>query len=193
MQGVINGGKKRLELAVYLRDNILNKIDNKWFIENGTLLGAWCYGKFIEHDDDFDIGMLINCKSEISKIYKIIEGLLKSKYKARLVSDYAMKIEVYDEKYGKYVLGGEKYNRSDFHYVTLDIQFYVKNNNLYKCLYFIKPKIRVIDKDILVPISNIILEGEKINSPRDVKEFLKKCYGSLDKNAKYNTNTGLYE
>ena len=40
-----------------------------------------------------------------------------------------MKIEIFDEKYGKYILPGEKYNGSDFHYVTLDIQFYLKNSD----------------------------------------------------------------
>ena len=57
-------GTKRLELAIYLRDNILNKFTNYWFIENGTLLGAWRTSKFIPHDDDFDIAMLINSEDE---------------------------------------------------------------------------------------------------------------------------------
>ena len=41
-------GKQRLELAVYLKNNILPYINNKWFIENGTLLGAYRNNKFIE-------------------------------------------------------------------------------------------------------------------------------------------------
>ena len=39
------------------------------------------------------------------------------------------------EKYGKYILPGKAYNGSDFHYVTLDIQFYIKEGDYYKRLY----------------------------------------------------------
>lgn len=31
----------------------------EYFMENGTLLGAWRSGKFIPHDDDFDFGLLV--------------------------------------------------------------------------------------------------------------------------------------
>jgi len=48
-----------------LRDEVLDKLNLSWYIENGTLLGAWRNGKFIKHDDDFDIGVLINSKEEI--------------------------------------------------------------------------------------------------------------------------------
>ena len=34
-------GEPRLKIATYLRDNILNKLEQTWFIENGTLLGAY--------------------------------------------------------------------------------------------------------------------------------------------------------
>ena len=58
-------GDQRLELAKLLRDEVFDKLNLSWYIENGTLLGAWRNGKFIKHDDDFDIGVLINSKEEI--------------------------------------------------------------------------------------------------------------------------------
>lgn len=188
-------GEKRLEMAVYLRDNILNKISNDWFIENGTLLGAWRNGKFIAHDDDFDIGMLITSELEAVNIYKKIESqLMTSKYKCRLVNTYACKIEIFDEKYGKYILEEDKYRSSDFHYVTLDLQFYLKlNKNKYERLYFINPIKRVVDEKELIPTTKIKLEKERFNAPNNILEFLKQIYGSLEQNAKYNSKTGFYE
>ena len=187
-------GKERLDLAIYIRDNILTKISNEWFIENGTLLGAWRNGKFIAHDDDFDIAMLINTESEITNILKKIELLLlSSKYKARLVKTYASKIEIYDESFGKFILPVEKYNGSDFHYVTLDIQFYLKKNDIYECLYFVEPHKRLLNEEILKPSSKIILENEEFNAPNNIEKFLINNYGNLNINAKYNQNTGLYE
>lgn len=190
-------GGKRMDLAVYLRDNILNELSNDWFIENGTLLGAWRNGRFIAHDDDFDIGILINSDLEAVNIYRKIESLLMaSKYKCRLVNSYACKIEVFDEKYGKYILAADKYKSSDFHYVTLDIQFYLKLNekeDKYESLYFLHPTKRVIDKRKLVPTTEIRLENERFNAPNNVEEFLKQIYGSLDQTAKFNPETGFYE
>ena len=72
-------GLQRLELAKIVRDYMRNY--NNYFssrrnkdqdkktsnfilrdfcIENGTLLGAWRSGKFIPHDDDFDMAMFID-------------------------------------------------------------------------------------------------------------------------------------
>ena len=68
-------GKQRLELAVYLKNNILPNINNKWFIENGTLLGAYRNNKFIDHDDDFDYAICIDNKKDIDIIFNKIKSL----------------------------------------------------------------------------------------------------------------------
>ena len=190
-------GNQRLELAVYLRDNLLPHLHKEWFIENGTLLGAWRNGKFIEKDDDFDIALLIHSKDECHQLYNIIsKQLINSKYKARLINTYASKIEVYDESYGKYNLIGKAYNNHDYHYVTLDIQFYLKiNDNQYNKLYYINPSNKPfhINKNLLLPVGEIELEKEMFNAPAKIEEVLKDTYGSLDPNASYNSKTGFYE
>jgi hypothetical protein len=185
-------GKYRLELAVFLRDNILNNIKNKWFIENGTLLGAWRNNKFIIADDDFDIGMLIDNKEDIPKIYNYIKNLLPKKYDCRIIYNYCNKIEVYEPKYGNYILQGSTYNKSDYHYVTIDLQFYLKNDNKYKQLYFIRPFDINFNQDILLPLKEITVENEIFPCPNKTEELLIINYGSLDPNAKYSKNTGLY-
>lgn len=187
-------GKQRLELAIFLRDNILGKLNKKWFIENGTLLGAFRDGKFIVHDDDFDIGMLIDKKEDVNIIYDKISLLLKNqRYKARLVNTYATKIEVYDEAYNKYILPGNGYNGADYYYVTLDIQFYLDKSDRYECLYYIRPSIFSVDKNIILPTGRIKLEGEEFNCPNNSEQFLLANYGSINQNARYNQVTGFYE
>ena len=83
-------GTQRLEqklcFLLYLKNNVLTNINKPYFIENGTLLGAWRNGKFIPHDDDFDFAMLIDSEDEIN------EKLLNSKYKARIIDTYSSKI-----------------------------------------------------------------------------------------------------
>ncbi len=191
-------GSQRLELALYLKNYILSELNREWFIENGTLLGAWRNGKFIPQDDDFDIAMLINSKEEIATVYnKINQKLLNSKYKARLIDSYASKIEIYDESYGKYTLIGKAYNGKDYHYVTLDLQFYLKHkdSNTYEKLYYINPSKSPFhfDSDMLLPLTKIELENQTFNSPYKIEDFLKKNYGSIDPNASYNSETGFYE
>ena len=189
-------GTQRLELAVFVKNKILRNLDYQWFIENGTLLGAWRNQKFIEHDDDFDIALLIDSKDDIIKIDSYIKKTLQgTKYFSRLITSYSSKIEVFDPSFGKYKLLGEGYLDSDFHYVTLDLQFYLKKeNNIYECLYFrnLNNK-KKIPAEVLLPVTKITLEDKSFNAPCRVKRFLKMNYGSLDPKAKYNCKTGFYE
>lgn len=187
-------GPQRLELALFLKHNILNTLDHPWFIENGTLLGAWRNGKFIKHDDDFDYAILINTKNDIDTIYeKMLQGLKNTKYSLRLVDTYCDKIEVYDESYGKYNLIGKQYNNNDYHYVTIDLQFYTRKDNIYTKLYYGNPFTYSFTKETLLPIKKIKLEDNYFNAPAKIEKFLIENYGSLDPNASYNAKTGLYE
>ena len=185
-------GTQRLELAIFTRDKILSKIKNPHFIENGTLLGAYRNQKFIPHDDDFDIGVLIDDRSQIDQIYQSVLLNLKSPYQARLVTSYASKIEIFDPTYGKYILLGERYNQSDFHYVTLDLQFYLKNNKEYKRLYYISRRQFVVDSNLITPTTEITLENETFEAPKETKLFLEIKYGSLNPEATYDKNLGIY-
>jgi len=186
-------GGPRLKLATYLRDNVLNKLNKTWFIENGTLLGAFRNNKYINNDDDFDIGILINSKDEIKNISKKILTFLPIHYKLRLIDSYCNKIEIYEPKYGDYILKGPQYNGCNFHYVTVDLQFYLKENNYYQQLYFLFPYEIKINHDIIYPLKKITLENEIFHTPNKVEDFLKLLYGSIDKKAKYNIKTHRYE
>ena len=165
-------GIERINLAKYLRDEILILIENKYFIENGTLLGAWRNNKLIDHDDDFDFAVLIDSTNEISEIFSLIRDNLNTKYKCRIIESYSNKIEIYDPLFGKYILDGKNYNNADFHNVTVDLQFYLKDDNCYKCLYYRHPK-ELIKKDILLPLKQIVLEKEIFNCPNNTKKIFR--------------------
>ncbi len=186
-------GKQRLELAVYLRDNILNKFKDKYFIENGTLLGAFRKGEFIPHDDDFDYAFLIENYCEIEELNKYINDNLDSKYECRIIDSYAKKLEIYDPSYGLYTLLGPSYKNNNYHYVTIDIQFYIKEGNNYRCLYEGKKESDLVDEYIIYPLKQIKLEREYFNCPNKTEDFLIINYGSIKEGAIYNNLSKKYE
>ena len=126
-------GKYRIILAKIVRD-ILNKQDINWFIESGTLLGAWRNNKLLEKDDDFDMAIIIENETylddRLDQLNTTINNLLPDGYKSRIVNSYCHKLEIYEEKYGKYILDDPKYNGADFHHVTVDLQVYCLKDNI---------------------------------------------------------------
>ena len=182
-------GSKRMELAITLRDLVLPK-DLDWFIENGSLLGAFRSGKFIPHDDDFDTGAIIVDMDNIENIYRCIQDKLPLPYKARRISSYADKIEVYDPSYGSYMLEG--YDGADFHYVTVDVQFHLLGDSgICKALYRRGNQYEFKLEDSL-PTSEISLEGESFPCPKNPEKLLLTRYGSIREGAVYNPDLKKY-
>ena len=193
--GMDRWGKQRLELALLMRDKILNELKIPWVIENGTLLGAYREGKFIVHDDDFDIGLFFetNPAAHVSDILNKIRQLLPKPCEARYISTYCQKIEVYDPTYGSFILCGPHYNGADYHYVSTDLQFYQRFDDIYRCLYYGQTNTIEIPAEAVHPLGNITLEGHEFQAPSDVETYLKCIYGSLSPHAKFNPETGFYE
>ena len=193
--GMDRWGKQRLELALLLSGKVLNELNIPWVIENGTLLGAYRNGKFIAHDDDFDIGLFFesNPAAHVADILNKIRQLLPHPYEARYISTYCQKIEVYDPTNGSYTLCGPQYNGACYHYVTTDLQFYQRFDDVYRCLYYAQKNTIEIPVEAVHPFGSIALEGHLFQAPSCVETYLKCCYGSLSPHAKFNPETGFYE
>lgn len=102
--------------------NMLDWTRDHWFIESGTLLGAWRDGTMIAHDDDFDIA-LYTTDEPVRTLHRLVQELkqlLPAHLDVRPINTYVQKVEVFDPKHGNYMLR----ENADFHHVTVDISLY---------------------------------------------------------------------
>lgn len=187
---------QRVELGVIVK-NILNQQSLKWFIENGTLLGAFRTGISVPGDDDFDIAVLYDTNKDSleyqqQKLLKFIQTKLPDQYLIRSVSTYARKLEVYLPSAGYYHLKAPRYNNAIFHNVTVDLQAYVDSGDG----YFIRQyptNMRCTPKHLILPLKTTQFHNESFNAPNKIKLWLKAAYGYIGENAVYNERTQLYE
>lgn len=189
-------GSDRLRVALVVR-KILNDLELEWFLESGTLLGAFRNQKFIPHDDDFDIAFLMYTQdffADLNELYHKVKERLPAPLDCRIVNTYTDKIEIYDPTFGKFILLNPVYNGTDFHYVTVDIQPCIVNEKTATAhsTYRAKPFELVWNIDSILPLKKILLEGETFLCPNDTKKFLEGDYGSLDLGAIYDEKTGKY-
>jgi len=198
-------GAERLALAVIVRD-WLEEAQHSWFIESGTLLGAWRNGNFIAHDDDFDIALIIDKKDVMGELWRLCDILsvaLPAPYKCRVTSSYCDKIEVFDPTHGDYALLGDQYLGARFHYVTIDLQAYVPRPSETSDEMSgrkLVPRYRACPEGHAVvpvysdclPVGSIMLEGETFPCPHDTEAFLRTMYGFLGQGARFDPVTGKY-
>ena len=136
------------------------------------------------------------------------EDGLTERYATRIITSYGDKIEVFEPKYGDFVLPSEFYgDNARFHYVTVDLQPYVgiggqgkgmkmsdDNQVVYRAPYRANScpwhALKTVD---VIPTDVISLEGEMFPAPRNVEAVLTHMYGYLGHGAVYNKATQKYE
>lgn len=186
-------GEDRIKLALIIKE-ILNNLKLNWIIDNGTLLGAYRNGKVIQHDDDFDIMILIDKNNfNIDEITDKIRKHLPKPYECRIINTYTDKIEVYDPTIGKYILQSPIYKGADYHNITIDLQFSLVENDIAISTYRGNNVSFIFKMNDILPIKTINLEGIVFPCPNNPENYLKEIYGYIGLNAQYNNKTGKYE
>jgi len=142
---------------------ILGMAETEYFLEYGTLLGAYRDGDFLEGDHDIDIG---------------VYGLEKLNEVRELAKIYGFQIK--DPK--QYLS-----LRRD---VAVDIHFYEEKLNCYQC-FIKKGKPYLFFPKRFRGLSKFIFKGKVWNIPQDTEGYLKWVYGDWkDKNNKKSAAQG---
>lgn len=199
-------GAHRVALAKHIV-KFFDRLGIRWFIDTGTLLGAYRNGRMLPHDDDFDIGVMGS-----EKLLQVIYQKLKKRshmfgetIEVICVDSYCKKVEVFDTKFGKYELDCGRYGTNDYHNVTVDIQLYstppsIKQEDLkpttkvtleyYKDNLMDNVKLKVGQ---IIPYSTIIYEDIAWSAPHQVTSYLKSHYGYIGPNAIFDPKTMKYK
>jgi hypothetical protein len=186
-------GEKRLVLAKIVGD-FFKTTDITWFLDGGTLLGAYRNGSFIAHDDDFDTAIYFpqyRGPEDLGKLKRELEEFLPDPYAVRLVTSYAHKLEVFDKTSRQYKLPEHFYKGANFHTVTVDLQVMTDKDDSVVYLHDLLEHVKV-PKATIEPTGKIQCEGITFNSPHLVNDFLKALYGYIGEDSKYDPKTKLY-
>jgi hypothetical protein len=184
-------GQARLQLAALVRD-ALDAAGVTWCLDAGTLLGAHRNGKFIAHDDDFDIAVYYPAFDALRHLPELQRHMvLPEPYDTRIVTSYCHKVEVFDRTSSRFILPPQ-YKGADFHTVTVDLQVMTDApDGSVVYLHDMLGHAR-LTADLIAPTGVIECEGQRFNSPHDTVRFLEAQYGYLGADARYDPETKKY-
>jgi hypothetical protein len=184
-------GQARLALALRVRD-ALEHSGVAWFLDAGTLLGAYRNGKLIPHDDDFDMAVYLPTYGGAHELDDLAARLaIDAPYQCRTVTSYAQKLEVFDPNSPRFELPPD-YRGADFYAVTVDLQ--IMTDSAGESLMYLHDLLRHVQapRSAAIPPGEILCEGHRFQAPRDPTRFLEALYGYLGEDARFDPSTGKY-
>lgn len=131
---------------------VLDENNIMFFLIFGTLLGAYRDGDFIPYDSDVDIGLLLEDR------YKVLKLVQTGEFRK-----YGMQFSTN---------GFRKLNAFTFNGERIDLFFFRKKYDIYKCLSFY-----IDTKHIENGLDEIEFLGTKFRTVRFIEDYLKGCYG----------------
>jgi hypothetical protein len=187
-------GAARLQLATLVKV-ALDEAGVVWFLDGGTLLGAYRNGEQIAHDDDFDMAIHVSDfggEKDLVALAKRMAPYLPAPYEIRTVTSYASKLEVFDCTSRTYLLATGHYHGADFHTVTVDVQVMTDAaDGRVVYLHDMLQQVRV-PRDAIDPTGKIVCGGVGFNAPHDPLRFLEAVYGYIGTDARYDERTRMY-
>lgn len=185
-QDVIAANRKlhpqQVELLSVLT-NILNSVKTEYWIDQGTLLGAYRHGKFIERDSDTDIA--IKNEKHFEALHELLQSKLPDVYDFERKGNHCKGYRIWLKTGGTFN-GNFEGRKIQWPLVCCDVMFYKynKQDKTYIQQYegfgvetFIFPETAIF------PLDQIEFEGSMYPCPTHLKEYLEIQYGYIGEGA----------
>jgi len=170
------------ELLSVLSD-ILNFAKIEYWIDQGTLLGAYRHGKFIARDSDVDIA--IRNEEHFKALPELLESKLPSTYGWKIKGDHCRGYKVWLKSGGTF--NGIYEGRAiQWPLVVCDVMFYkfnVQNKTYVQHYQGFGVETFFIPETVIFPLSQIEFEGSIYPCPTHIEEYLEIQYGYIGEGA----------
>ncbi|XP_065186047.1 uncharacterized protein RP689-like [Sycon ciliatum] len=160
---------------------ILEKEGINYWLDCGSLLGAYRNGKMIPHDSDTDVSILGD--EEFDRARKALRQNLSDVYSMDDGTSYAEKIMISQDSCGTCKFSDDV----ECSNVTGDVNKYIlrQDGTLQQLYYKFNLGERRYQHDWVFPLGKMQFEGLTLPCPNNVKAYLEEMYGYLGTDFKY--------
>jgi hypothetical protein len=176
----------KLDTLLSMLTGILSSAKIQYWIDQGTLLGAYRHGKFIARDSDVDIA--IKDENQFKALSKLFDSKLPSDYKWERKGSHCRGYRVWLKSGGNFN-GTFDGKEIQWPLVACDLMFYQydgdKNTFVQEYQEFGADSC-FIPEDVIFPLNQISFEGNMYPCPARVQEYLEIQYGYIGEGAIWN-------
>jgi hypothetical protein len=170
------------ELLSILTD-ILSSAEIEFWIDQGTLLGAYRQGKFIDRDSDVDIA--IKDENQFRALSKLLESKLPNGYEWERKGSHCRGYRVWLKTGGTF---NGTFEGKEIHWplVVCDVMFYqydIERNTFVQQYQGFGVETVFYPGEVIFPLNLITFEGSSYPCPARVQEYLEIQYGYIGEGA----------
>jgi hypothetical protein len=176
----------KLEELLSILTNILSSAKIEYWIDQGTLLGAYRHGKFIARDSDVDIA--IKDENQFKVLSKLFDSKLPSVYEWERKGSHCRGYKVWLKSGGTFN-GTFDGKEIQWPLVVCDVMFYQYDDdeNAFVQQYEgFGVDTFFIPEEVIFPLKQIAFEGGIYPCPARVREYLEIQYGYIGEGANWN-------
>ena len=187
-QEVITANRKihpQLEKLLSVLSDILNSAKIEYWIDQGTLLGAYRHGKFIARDSDTDIA--IKNEEQFESISELLKSKLPNIYASERKGSHCRGYRIW-QKTGGIFKGVFEGREIQWPLVCCDAMFYRYNeqDKTYVQQYQgFGVDTFFIPETVIFPLDQIEFEGTMYPSPARIQDYLEIQYGYIGEGANW--------
>ena len=179
----------KIERLLSVLSDILNSAKIEYWIDQGTLLGAYRHGKFIARDSDADLG--VADAEQFEALSELLEANLPSAYGWERKGSHCKGYRVWLKSGGTFK-GTFEGREIQWPLVVCDVMFYrysEEDETFVQEYEGFGVDTIFFPADVIFPLDQVEFEGSVYPCPSRLKEYLEIQYGYIGEGAIWNPAT----